>query len=284
MSEAIEQVSEETPNPYNSRKDWHVDDAPSRGDASGLFYEEKRSEKQATREAALEEEEETPQKRTNYKKRYDDLKKHYDQKIADFKQKEQELTAAAIERQPAYAPPKTTEELNEFREQYPDLYETVETVAHQQSEQQMQALQQKMSVLEQRESNIQRREAEETLKSRHPDFEDIRGDDKFHEWATEQPEAIQGWIYENPDNVALAIKAIDLYKMETGITTKTKAKTKQSQPRSSAADFVSTKTTSVDTKEPRIWSEREIAALSMNQFDKYESEIDEAIMEGRVVP
>ena len=283
MSEAIEQVSEEEANPYNSRKDWHVDDAPSRGDASGLFYEEKRSEKQATREAALEEEE-TPQKRTNYKKRYDDLKKHYDQKIADFKQKEQELTAAAIERQPAYAPPKTTEELNEFREQYPDLYETVETVAHQQSEQQMQALQQKMSVLEQRESNLQRREAEETLKSRHPDFEDIRGDDKFHEWATEQPEAIQSWIYENPDNVSLAIKAIDLYKMETGITTKSKAKTKQSQPKSSAADFVSTKTTSVDTKEPRIWSEREIAALSMKQFDKYESEIDEAIMEGRVVP
>ena len=283
MSEATEQVSEETPNPYNSRKDWHVDDAPSRGDASGLFYEEKRSEKQATREAALEEEE-TPQKRTNYKKRYDDLKKHYDQKIADFKQKEQELTAAAVERQPAYAPPKTTEELNEFREQYPDLYETVETVAHQQSEQQMQALQQKMSVLEQRESNLQRREAEETLKSRHPDFDEIRGDDKFHEWATEQPEAIQSWIYENPDNVTLAIKAIDLYKMETGITTKSRAKTKQSQPKSSAADFVSTKTTSVDTKEPRIWSEREIAALSMKQFDKYESEIDEAIMEGRVVP
>ena len=284
MSEATEQVSEEEEaNPYNSRKDWHVDDAPSRGDASGLFYEEKRSEKQATREAALEEEE-TPQKRTNYKKRYDDLKKHYDQKIADFKQKEQELTAAAVERQPAYAPPKTTEELNEFREQYPDLYETVETVAHQQSEQQMQALQQKMSVLEQRESNLQRREAEETLKSRHPDFDEIRGDDKFHEWATEQPEAIQSWIYENPDNVTLAIKAIDLYKMETGITTKSRAKTKQSQPKSSAADFVSTKTTSVDTKEPRIWSEREIAALSMKQFDKYESEIDEAIMEGRVVP
>ena len=284
MSEATEQVSEEEEaNPYNSRKDWHVDDAPSRGDASGLFFEEKKTQKQATREAALEEDE-APQKRTNYKKRYDDLKKHYDQKIADFKQKEQELTAAAIERQPAYAPPKTTEELNEFREQYPDLYETVETVAHQQSEQQMQALQQKMSVLEQREADIQRREAEETLKSRHPDFEDIRGDDKFHEWATEQPEAIQSWIYENPDNVTLAIKAIDLYKMETGITTKSKAKTKQSQPKSSAADFVSTKTTSVDTKEPRIWSEREIAALSMKQFDKYESEIDEAIMEGRVVP
>ena len=284
MSQAIEEVSEEEEaNPYNSRKDWHVPDAPNRGDASGLFHNEK-PQRQATRQAAPEETEESPQKATNYKKRYDDLKKHYDNKIADFKQKEQELTAAAIERQPAYAPPKSTEELNEFREQYPDLYETVETVAHQQSEQQMQAMQQKMSVLEQREINIQRREAEETLKSRHPDFEDIRGDDNFHNWATEQPEAIQSWIYENPDNVSLAIKAIDLYKMETGITTKPKAKGRKSQPKSSAADFVSTKTTNVDTKEPRIWSEREIAALSMNQFDKYESEIDEAILEGRVVP
>ena len=154
MSQAIEEVSEEEEaNPYNSRKDWHVPDAPSRGDASGLFHNEK-SQRQATRQAAPEETEESPQKATNYKKRYDDLKKHYDSKIADFKQKEQELTAAAIERQPAYAPPKSTEELNEFREQYPDLYETVETVAHQQSEQQMQAMQQKMSVLEQREINL----------------------------------------------------------------------------------------------------------------------------------
>jgi len=288
MSEAIEKVSkeEEEPNPYNSRKDWHVADEPSKGDASGLFFEDQPKKKKATRKAAPEEEEaESPQKETNYKKRYDDLKKHYDNKIADFKQKEQELKAAAIERQTAYAPPKSTEELNEFKEQYPDLYETVETVAHQQSEQQMQALQQKMSVLEQREADLQRREAEETLKSRHPDFEDIRGDEKFHEWAGEQPEAIQSWIYENPDNVTLAIKAIDLYKMETGISaTKPKAKEQKSQPKSSAADFVSTKTTTVDTKEPRIWTQREISALTMSQFDKYESEIDEAVMEGRVVP
>tara|TARA_B100000530_G_scaffold326944_1_gene266178 strand:- start:1614 stop:2468 length:855 start_codon:yes stop_codon:yes gene_type:complete len=284
MSEATEQVSEETPNPYNSRKDWHVEDAPSRGDASGLFFEEKPKQEQATPEAAPENEAESPQKRTNYKKRYDDLKKHYDQRIAEFKQREQELQAAAIEREPAYAPPKSTEELNEFKEQYPDLYETVESVAYQKSEEQMKALQQKMSVLEEREANIQRREAEDALKSKHPDFEDIRGDENFHNWAQEQPEQIQSWIYNNPDNVTLAIKAIDLYKMENGITTKTKAKAKQSQPKSSAADFVSTKTTAVDVKEPKIWTEREIAALSISQFDKYESEIDEAIMEGRVIP
>ena len=186
--------------------------------------------------------------------------------------------------QPAYAPPKSLEDLEQFREQYPDLYETVESVAHLQSEQQLEAIKSKLSVIEEREAAIARREAETALQERHPDFDEIRGDDNFHEWAKEQPEQIQGWIYENPDNVALAIKAIDLYKLETGVSAKEPAKKKKSQPTSSAADFVSTKTTTVDAKQPKIWTQREIAALSMAQFDKYESEIDQAIMEGRVVP
>jgi len=273
-------MEEPTANPYNSKKDWHTPDAPSRGKADTLFFEEP---SQATRSAAPEQAE-APKGNTNYKKRYDDLKKHYDQKIADFKQKELQLTAMAQETQPAYAPPKSTEELESFKAEYPDLYETVETVAHLQSEQQLQALKTKMSVLEEREANIQRREAETTLRSRHPDFEDIRGDDKFHEWAKEQPEAIQGWIYENPDNVSLAIKAIDLYKMENGIKIGSKQKTRKSQaPKSSAADMVSTRTTQIDSKEPKIWSQREITKLSMAQFDKYEADIDLAIMEGRIV-
>jgi|TARA_R110000803_G_scaffold104080_2_gene172221 hypothetical protein len=284
MSNANEQLEEPTANPYNSKKSWHTQDAPSRGQADGLFFAEPQ---QATRKQAAPavEEEDEPKGRTNYKKRYDDLKKHYDQKIADFKQKELQLTAAATEMQPAYAPPKTPEDLASFREQYPDLYETVETVAHLQSEQQMQAFKAKMSVMEEREAATQRKEAEASLKSRHPDFEDIRGDDKFHGWAKEQPEVIQDWIYNNPDNVALAIKAIDLYKMENGIQIGSKPKTKKSQtPKSSAADMVSTRTTEINAKEPKIWSQREIAKLSMVQFDKYESEIDLAIMEGRIAP
>ena len=142
-----------------------------------------------------------------------------------------------------------------------------------------------MSFIEEREAAIQRKEAESSIKSRHPDFEDIRGDDKFHSWAGDQPEAIQDWIYNNPNNVNLAIKAIDLYKMENGIQTGTKQKTRKSQtPKSSAADMVSTRTTEINAKEPKIWSQREIAKLSMAQFDKYENEIDQAVMEGRIAP
>jgi len=276
MSEA--QYEEEVSNPYNARKAWHTPDAPKMGDADGLFYAE---QQQATPEEAPEEEAQ-PRKRTNYKKRYDDLKKHYDQKLAEFKQTEQELRAEAMQAQPAYSPPKSEEELESFKQEYPDLYNTVETVAHMQSQRQVADLEAQLQSMRQRESEVLRREAESTLKQRHPDFEDLRGDEDFHEWAKEQPEQIQDWIYNNPDNVTLASKAIDLYKLETG-KSQTQSQPRQQRPQGSAADMVSTKTTSVDSKQPKIWTEREIAAMSLDQFDRYEDEIKQAMMEGRVV-
>ena len=47
--------------------------------------------------------------------------------------------------------------------------------------------------------------------------------------------------------------------------------------------MVSTKTKTVNANEPKVWTQREIAALSMNDYDKHEKEIDSAIIEGRVV-
>jgi len=272
------QYEEEVSNPYNARKPWHTPDEPRRGDADGLFYEE---QQQATPEEAPDEEAQ-PRKRTNYKKRYDDLKKHYDNKLSEFKQKEQELLAMAQSAQPAYQPPKSEEELETFKQEYPDLYNTVESVAHMQSQRQVADLEAQLQSMRQRESEVLRREAESTLKQRHPDFEDLRGDDDFHAWAKEQPEQIQDWIYNNPDNVTLASKAIDLYKLETG-KSQTQSQPRQRRQRGSAADMVSTKTTSVDAKQPKVWTEREIAAMSLDQFDKYENEIKQAMMEGRVV-
>jgi hypothetical protein len=46
--------------------------------------------------------------------------------------------------------------------------------------------------------------------------------------------------------------------------------------------MVSTKTTTVDPKQDKIWTEREIAAMSIDQFDRYEDDINQAVSEGRV--
>jgi len=280
MTEATQELEA---NPYNARKSWHEDEnSATQGSAESLFYGEEGSD-----EATRTNQDSAPQKQkgTNYKKRYDDLKKHYDEKIAEFKQKEQEMLALAQEAQPAYQPPKSEEELEQFRTDYPDLYETVESVAHLRSQKEVQALQQKMQIIEEREAVIARREAETKLRERHPDFEDIRGDKEFHDWAEGQPEEIQNWIYRNPNNVGLASRAIDFYKMEKGlhINQQPKSQSGRQQTKRNAADLVSTKTTTVDSKQPKVWSRREIAALSMDDYDRYEKEIDQAITEGRVV-
>jgi|TARA_R110001599_G_scaffold14316_2_gene62605 hypothetical protein len=272
---------EEVSNPYNMNKAWHTPDGPKSDTADGMFFE--RPKQQATSEEAPDavENEQAPKKRTNYKKRYDDLKRHYDQKLSEFKQKEQELTAMAKNAQPQYEAPKTPEELEKFKTEYPDLYDTVESVAYLRSSEQVNQLQEQLQMIQQREATALKREAEADLISRHPDFEDIRGSDNFHKWADDQPEQIQDWIYKNPDNAMLASKAIDLFKLETGLSTQTKSQPRK--PQGSAADIVSTKTTTVDAQQPKIWTEREIAAMSLDTFDKYEDEINLAVTEGRVV-
>ncbi len=281
MSEVVENIEEPVANPYNAKKSWHTPDKPKSGDADSLFYEPQ----QATLDEEAPEEEPQRKKRTNYKKRYDDLKKHYDDKVSQFKQREQELIAEKRSMQPQYEAPKSLEDLERFKNEYPDLYDTVESVAHMRSEQQVGELREQLSAIQLREAEILKREAETTLRQRHPDFEDIRGDEAFHQWAEDQPQQIQDWIYNNPDDVSLASKAIDLYKLETGqpATRTRRSPRKQSATRESAADIVSTKTTQIDSAQPKIWTEREIAAMSIDQFDKFEDEINQAMSEGRVV-
>jgi len=263
MTDLPEVQEEEAANPYNMRKDYgNEHDAPFQS-ADGVYHEPS----QATRQSAPDDKESS----TDYKKRYDDLKKHYDSKINEFKQKEQELQAESRMTQQVEQAVRH-EERTEAQDEYVEPQTSELEPA-------------RVSALDEREATITRREAEQTLASAHPDFGDIRQSKEFHGWAESQPEAIQDWVYNNPDNVGLAVKAIDLYKMETGLGVQSSTgKTGRSQTStSSAADMVSTKTTSINANEQKVWSQREIAALSMNDYDKYEQEIDSAIMEGRVV-
>ena len=290
------QENRPVPNPYNLKKSWHTDDVMPTGGvetADSLFVapqpaqqEEEESDQQEERPAAKKAK---PYSRPNYKKRYDDLKKHYDSKLNEFRSREQELINEATASRPEYKAPKTLKELENFKAQYPDVYDVVETVSHLQSEAKTEELQAQVQALQKRESTALRREAESDLLNKHPDFAAIRNSDEFHEWAKGQPEDIQAWVYNNPHNVGLASRAIDLFKQDMGLIG-AGSQSKQTQRKSNtssnskAADMVSTKTTTVDTNlgQPKIWTQEEIAALPMDEYDRLEAEIDRAVEEGRV--
>ena len=283
---------EEQANPYNAKKDWHVEDEPFTP-ANQLYFEEP-SEKNKLFNSSditqvdtvnteeLETTKDTPYKRPDYKKRYDDLKKHYDSKLNQFKSREQELIEEATKNRPTYKAPKSPEDLEKFKNEYPDVYDVVETVAHMQSESKAKVLEERLSKLQERETELVRQSAEQRLMERHPDFEDIRNSDDFHGWAKEQHSSIQAWVYDNNDDADLASRALDLFKKDFGIDLP-KAKSNSRQTRQSAADMVSTKTTSVEPNQQKVWSEREIAAMSVAEFDKFEKEISDAMQNGSIV-
>ena len=291
MTEEVK--NEEQPNPYNLKKSWHEGDDKPFQSADQLYFEEPSEKNKLFKSGDINEAEQvgnvevdnleakdTPYKKADYKKRYDDLKKHYDSKLNEFKVREQELLNEAASNRPAYQAPKTEEELEEFKTKYPDVFEVVETVAHMQSESKAKVLEERLSQLQEREAQMLKQSAEERLMEKHPDFDEIRNSDDFHSWAKEQPQSIQDWIYNNSDNPDLASRALDLFKKDLGIEASPKKTT--SKKTKSAADMVSTKTTSVEPKSEKIWSEREIAAMSMAEFDKHEAEISEAMQQGRI--
>ena len=277
------EVQEENANPYNMNKPWHKEDEIGFQDADGVFFEKPQARQEADIEEPVEQEatKDEPYKRPDYKKRYDDLKKHYDSKLNEFKSREQELLEQAAENRPSYVAPKSPEELEKFREEYPDVYEVVETVSHLQSEEKSKDLREKLEKLQTREQELIRKDAEKRLMDKHPDFEDIRNSDDFHGWAKEQPKSIQDWVYNNADDADLASRALDLFKKDIGMDVAPK-KSNSKQSKKSAADMVSTKTTSVEPQQEKVWTEREIAKMSMAEFDKHEAEISTAMQEGRI--
>jgi len=203
--------------------------------------------------------------------------------LNEFKTREQELKEEAAKNRPNYVAPKSEEELAKFREQYPDVYEVVETVAHMQSSEKTKTLEERLATLQERETELLAKQAEERLMNNHPDFEEIKNSDEFHSWAKSQPQSIQDWIYKNSSDGDLASRALDLYKRDIGLDSKA-SKPKKKKSNKSAADMVSTKTTAVEPNtQDKIWTEQEIARMSIAEFDKYEEEIGRAIHEGRIV-
>jgi anion-transporting ArsA/GET3 family ATPase len=219
----------------------------------------------------------------DYKKRYDDLKRHYDSKVNEFKQEIDELKTAvkskAVEMPNGVRAPQTQEELEEFKQRYPDVYEMVQSVSSVQTEATVAELRQELDQIKGREKELEKQKAYEELLRFQPDFDELKADQKFLDWLEEQPASISDGIYKNNTDARWAARVVDLYKADTGST-------KKQSKKASAAEAV-TKTSTRDVKTnatdgKKIWKVSEIGKLKPWQFEKFESELDEARAEGRI--
>jgi len=309
MSKNEEGRQEAEANPYNRNKAWHTEEVmPQKLNNAdeGLFVpnpDSKQSESTATAKGNPEDSTEdtsatmdkvqdsalnveaNPYTKVDYKKRYDDLKRYYDRKLGEWNNRESDLKVQLQENRPKYQPPKSKEELEAFKNDYPDIYGVVETVSHLQSQNEVKSLQDELESLKKANSTLQQKEAALELSKYHPDFEEIKESDDFHNWADTQPMEIKNWIYENNSNGALAARAIDLYKKDRGLGLDKKTKTEKKQPNNQGADLLvkTNEQTQIPDSKEVLFKRSDIKRLSDAEFMKYEKDILKAQREGRII-
>tara|TARA_B110000879_G_scaffold111713_1_gene149358 strand:- start:343 stop:786 length:444 start_codon:yes stop_codon:yes gene_type:complete len=124
--------------------------------------------------------------------------------------------------------------------------------------------------------------AEAKLLQIHPDFEQIREEDAFHDWVDTQPKWIQDSLYHNEADATSAARAIDLYKLDAGISKKNKAKKGNSR---SAAQEVGSRGSSSPTEGSgeQQYVESEVANMPMNEYEQHQDAIAKAMRNGNFV-
>jgi len=219
-----------------------------------------------------------------FKKRYDDLKRHYDSTLGKHKDEVRTLRTQLEQSSKQFVPPKSKEELEAWRKEYPDVYDMVETIAMTKADTRAKEMEDKYQNLQVQQEQISREKAEVELLKAHPDYKDIRQKDEFHEWAAKQDPVIQGWLYENTSNSSLAGRAIDLYKMDKGVSKLSKKQETAVKKEAAKAITKTAKATETELPKKKIWSNAEISKMTVNEYAKHEEEIDNAIKEGRIQP
>ena len=224
-----------------------------------------------------------PEEKT-FKKRYGDLRRHSQEKEKSyqdeiFKLKEQLAQTAKKE----INLPKSDEEIDKWSQEYPDVAKIVETIATKKAKELDTTLEDRMKVLADREAEASRARAEAELMRIHPDFDDIRNDQEFHDWVETQPRWVQQALYENETDSKSAARAIDLYKVDMGITATAKKKTDNKE----AAKAVTKGTTSSPANSKSAQSnqirESDVAKMRPHEFEKNEEMIKEAIQSGNFI-
>ena len=227
-----------------------------------------------------------PSEDHDYKKRYDDLKRHYDSKVLEFKGEIEELKSSVNQRNvelPQGVPmPKTMEELAQFKDQYPEVFEVVQTVSTMQTESQLSQLREELGTIKEREKELEKQTAYEQLLNAHPDFDDLKADEKFLSWLEEQPSSIADGIYKNNTDSKWAARVVDLYKADNNISTKKQTRPKKNEDAAAAVTRQNAKEVSTRDNNGKIWKASQIAKMKPWEFEKMESELDLARQEGRI--
>ena len=228
----------------------------------------------------------TSSKGVDWEKRYKDLQSFQSKRENELKNQIGELEAADA----SFTAPTTADEMQAFKEERPNDYNMMLTLAHQTTSEATQGISAQLQTFEEERMMSDFTEAQARIKQSHPDFMDVVQSNEFQAWAQNETAQVQQWIYNNPDDPDLAIIALDRYKAtldakahEAEAHLEEEAQNKQALADTQSAAQAVGGSSAPQTKEgKKIWTASEIKGLSRKDWTKNSEEIEKAYDEGRV--
>jgi len=244
-----------------------------------LFSQQNEPEEQQEEDA-----EEAPKsaEEKTFKKRYGDLRRHTQKQTDELQIKirklESQLDTVTKEQ---IKLPKSEQEIEEWAREYPDVAGIIETIATKKAQEQAHGLEERLREIDEMQEGAERDKAEAQLMQIHPDFDSIRSDDEFHEWAEEQPKWIQDALYENDSDALAASRAIDLYKADKGIKKTTKKKNKDDAAFAVTEKSERNRLQSDETAD--YLKESQVQSMSTDDYETHKDDIMEAIRANKFI-
>lgn len=256
-------------------------EAEARGEQPPQQEEEASEEQEVQTESTeetVEDDSNLSREEKSFKKRYGDLRRHLSQKEKEWEEKLESLEKRM--KGENIVPPKSDEDIEQWAKEYPDVAGIVETIAAKKAQEMFKKAEDRLAQLDEIQMETTRKSAEAKIREKHPDFDDLRQADEFHDWADEQPKWVKDAIYENADDPASVVRVIDLYKVDKGLTKDDKKSNKKA-----AASLVSKGSrTKVDAEDVSGQiRESEVAKMSAKEFEQREEEITKAMRTGKFV-
>ena len=242
------------------------------------------SEEEATEEQATPQEnfaDPQPSNEPDYKKRYDDLKRHYDEKLAEWRDEKADLEAKFTSIQPLPSGSANLD-LEQFQSQYPDVYAAIQRISSTQSEARVRNLEGDLEEIKKREKGLEKQKAYEQLLRLQPDFDTLKESEDFTSWLKEQPDSISDGVYNNATDAQWASRVVDLYKSDKGLTKKSSTRTRKKSDAAMSVSKTAAREVSTESGEKRTWKASEIGRMKPWEFEKLEQELDAARQEGRI--
>ena len=219
----------------------------------------------------------------SFKKRYGDLRRHQQEQKSDFEEQIKSLKSELKSTSTGDMElPSTEAEIAAWAGKYPQVANIMQTMALKAAKDQNETLSNRMKEIDDLQISANKGKAEAKLLQIHPDFEQIREEDAFHDWVEEQPKWVQDSLYHNESDATSAARAIDLYKLDAGITKKSKAK--KGDNRSAAQDVGSRGSSSpTEGSGEQQYVESDVAKMSINEYEKHQDAIAQAMRTGNFV-